>query len=386
MRLLHVYSGNLWGGIERVLQNLAAFQALQRSAAAPQTPPLEQEFALCFPGSLAANLRAAGAVCHQLGAVRFRYPWSVWLARLRLLRLLRRGGFDAVLLHASWSYAALAPAVERAGLPLLWAATDVVAGKHWLDRRVMRNPPRLVLANSGFTASAWRRLLPGSLIEVWYPPSPAAKLFDPNERAVQRLRWQTQLESRVILMASRLEAWKGHGVLLEALAALPAELDWTAWIAGEAQRPAEQFYLRQLKMQAERLGVKPRLRWLGLRHDLGAVMAAADVFCQPNSAPEPFGLSGIEALSAGLPIMASAMGGPAEILADGATGVLVPPNQPAALAGALRQLLLDPERLRLLRRQGPLRARQLCDPAAQTARLYELLAPYARQRRAAASS
>ena len=65
------------------------------------------------------------------------------------------------------------------------------------------------------------------------------------------------------------------------------------------------------------------MRFLGERRDVAACMRAADIHCQPNTAPEPFGLAFVEALYAGLPVVTTALGGALEILTD-ACGVLVP--------------------------------------------------------------
>ncbi len=385
MEILHAYSGNLWGGIERTLLNLAEFQARSRELSSA-APAHQHEFALCFPGHLWSGLEAAGAVCHALGPVRFSRPWSVWSARRRLCRLLATRHYDAVLLHASWPYAALAPAVKACGLPRLWAAHDIADGRHWLDRRVIRNPPQLALANSRYTAAAWRRWLPASQIEVWYPPMMPPPALDENERGRQRRRWQTTPESLVILIAGRLEPMKGHRVLLQALAALPPELDWTAWIAGAAQRPREARYRQALEEQAHRRGIAPRLRWLGMRADLGAVMSAADVFCQPNLKPDAMAWSVIEALAHRLPVIASDLGGPAEILAGGETGLLVPPGEPPALAQALERLWRAPALRLQLGQNGARRARQLTDAATQAEQLYHYLLPFASMPKAKTAS
>ncbi len=72
------------------------------------------------------------------------------------------------------------------------------------------------------------------------------------------------------------------------------------------------------------------------------LLAAADIHCQPNTGPEPFGITFIEALYAGLPVVTTSIGGALEIV-DGSCGMLVEPNDPAALAGALRRLIEDRE-------------------------------------------
>ncbi|HEY5219965.1 MAG TPA: glycosyltransferase, partial [Gemmatimonadaceae bacterium] len=115
------------------------------------------------------------------------------------------------------------------------------------------------------------------------------------------------------------------------------------------------------------------VRFLGERDDVSRVLSAADIFCQPNAQPEPFGVAIIEALYAGLPVVATDMGGPTEILHGESCGVLVPPKQPDALADALRELIEHPEQRRKLGAAGPTRARTLSDPGARLHQLHAVL-------------
>src|SRR6185295_14283079 len=107
MRVLHVYSGNLFGGIEAMLL------AIARQPAAD----LESEFALCFEGRLSRELTAAGARVHQLAEVRVSRPQTVRRARRALAALLSSGRFDRVICHASWSHAIFGGLVRRTGTP-----------------------------------------------------------------------------------------------------------------------------------------------------------------------------------------------------------------------------------------------------------------------------
>ena len=169
---------------------------------------------------------------------------------------------------------------------------------------------------------------------------------------------------------------------MEALAGLSKTPDWVCWIAGGPQRPHEEEYLAELRRAAARTGIADRVRFLGQRSDVPELLAAADVHCQPNTEPEPFGIAFVEALYAGVPVVATALGGALEIV-DGHCGVLVPPHDSAALQAALRRLIADPaERARLgcrpWARQEPVR------PAAALDRLHQLLRPLAVKRRATA--
>ncbi len=177
-------------------------------------------------------------------------------------------------------------------------------------------------------------------------------------------------ETPVVLIASRFEPWKGHRLLVDAVAQVREP--WQLWIAGGAQRPAEQALERQLRAHVAASGVAPRVRFLGERRDVGALMRAADIHCQPNTGPEPFGLTFVEALYAGLPVVTTAMGGALEIVTD-ECGVLVPPGSTAALTAALGRLIVDRQARLQLGAAGPNRARALCDPARQLGALAALL-------------
>jgi glycosyltransferase involved in cell wall biosynthesis len=110
------------------------------------------------------------------------------------------------------------------------------------------------------------------------------------------------------------------------------------------------------------------VRLLGERTDLARLMAAADLFCQPNLRPEPFGMVFVEAMHARLPVVGSNSGGTPEVI-DASCGVLVPPDDPAALAASLRELIGEPGLRARLGAAGPARAALLSDPAGQARRL-----------------
>jgi glycosyltransferase involved in cell wall biosynthesis len=166
-----------------------------------------------------------------------------------------------------------------------------------------------------------------------------------------------------------MEPWKGHELLLDALAELGDTPGWVCWIAGGAQRPHEHQYLEGLRRKTDRLGLADRVRFLGQRPDVPRLMAAADLHCQPNTGPEPFGIAFVEALYAGLPVVTTALGGALEIVTE-RCGVLVPPADGKSLAAALARLIREEELRKRLGDAGPEQARNLCDPVRQLAGLH----------------
>ncbi len=139
------------------------------------------------------------------------------------------------------------------------------------------------------------------------------------------------------LALGRLHPNKGFDLLLEALA---ATREVTLWIAGDGPlRP-------RLERVANRLGISGRVRFLGWREDVPRLLAAADLLVCP-SLHEPLGNVVIEAWSAGLPVVATASDGPAGLIQDGESGILVPlPGSrgggPQALADAIERVCADP--------------------------------------------
>jgi glycosyltransferase involved in cell wall biosynthesis len=190
-------------------------------------------------------------------------------------------------------------------------------------------------------------------------------------RAV-RAELDTALDSVVIVQVSRMEALKGQLRLIEALSRLRDLPSWTCWIVGGPQRSSEAHYMRELQAAAQQSGIAERVRFVGERFDVPRLLRAADLFCQPNTDPEGFGQVFVEALSAGIPVVTSAMGGGLEIL-DSTCGVLISPDDLTALTSALCRLVTDPSLRTRMGKAAPARALQLCEPSRQFARLTEVL-------------
>jgi glycosyltransferase involved in cell wall biosynthesis len=359
LRVLHVTAGNLFGGIERMLLGIVA----------AQQSDCTHEIAVCFDGRLAGELRAAGSPPHVLGDVRFRRPDTVWRARRGLHHLLAAGRHDALIGHAPWSCALAAPAARRAGRPLILWAHDAPQPGAWPERKVAGVPPDLLICNSRHTADAVARWMPGVPRGIVHPPVLPAPAVPADERRRQRAELGASDGTTVILLASRLEEWKGHRVLLEAAGRLRGDV--AVWIAGGPQRPAESAYFGELSHLADRCPTT-RVRFLGERGDVPRLMAAADIYCQPNTAPEPFGIAFVEALAAGVPVVTTAMGGAVEIV-DERCGILVREPSPVLVAEALQRLIDTPSLRAALAAAAPAQARRIADPQARLLEVRDLV-------------
>jgi glycosyltransferase involved in cell wall biosynthesis len=372
LRVLHAHAGNLYGGVESIL--------LARHADA--APDVEHRFALCFDGRLAAELRAAGASVQLLGPTRISRPWTVVRARQRLRDLLSRSETGAVVCHSAWSQAIFGPVNQAARVPSVRWLHGVAPGPLWLERWARRTLPDLVICNSRFTADTAPAdgAPPAERVVVY--PMVERRVSSSEDRNAVRASLGVAATATVIVQASRMEPWKGHTVLLDALAELKHPSGWACWIVGGAQRRSEIAYQEALRRRAADLGLGTRVRFLGERDDVAGLLRAADVFCQPNLGPEGFGITFIEAMYERLPVVGSRLGATPEIV-NGSCGVLVEPGSVRSLVQALADLLDHPERRAALGANGERRARELCDPRAQVGQLAGLLRAAARGRSAA---
>ncbi len=305
-------------------------------------------------GALHRRLLAAGAnvalprvqpdlraIRRDRGLLRAAPALAGILGLLRDIRA-RASRHDLVYCNSQKSFVLGALAARQHGTPLLWHLHDILDRSHFgraqirlvvtlANRRAARviAPSRAVA--DAFIAAGGRAALVSVVANGVSAPD---EMADAKARAA--IRRGLELPAGFLFgVFSRLAPWKGQHVALEALARLP---DAGCVIAGDALF-GETDYLRALHAQAERLGIAGRVRFLGHRDDVAALMQAVDVVVHPSVDPEPFGLTLVEAMLAGTPVIASRAGAAAEILDDGRVGALVPPGDAAALAQALSVVL-----------------------------------------------
>jgi glycosyltransferase involved in cell wall biosynthesis len=210
--------------------------------------------------------------------------------------------------------------------------TDKTAAKLLLQRAAYGTAHRVV-ANSRAAADRLQREgVPRSRLAV-VPNGIDAGDFA-SHRAPRPLR-------RALTVAN-LRVEKGHDVLIDAIAMHGRGLaDIEFQLVGDG--PCREGLERRVRDH----GISHRVRFLGERHDIPQLLADADLFILP-SRTEAFPNSVMEAMAAGLPVVASGVGGVLELVEHGRSGVLVPPDEPRALADAIAALASDPRRAHAL--------------------------------------
>ena len=151
---------------------------------------------------------------------------------------------------------------------------------------------------------------------------------------------------------------KGQAILLDAFARV-ARSHPEALLVMVGDGPLRD----ELEAHARTLGIESRVRWLGMRRDTSDIYATMDLFVL-SSLSEGFGLVVLEAMLAGVPVVATAVGGVPDLLDSGRCGMIVPPGEANALAEAIERMICDPDTGRLMAESGKTRVSALFDPAA----------------------
>lgn len=349
------------GGMEQVVVTLA--RALDRERFAPEILCLKEA------GPLAEVARDHAIPVHGIGYV----PGSPdYLAFTKVARVLRERRVSVVHSHNTCAFIFGTLGARLAGVPTI-VHTDharafpdrfrYVATEHLLSHLVYR-----VVGVSAPTTEALHR-------HEWIPRRKLVTV--PN--GIDRSRYTAQVDrtqarralgiapdAPVIGLGARLTEQKGLEYLLRALPPVIARhAGAVLLVAGDGpQRPA-------LEALAADLGVAPSVRFLGMRDDIAALLRACDVYALP-SVWEGLPMAVLEAMAAGLPVVASDVGGVGTAVQHQVTGLLVPPRDPARLADALLAVLGDRVLRRRLGEEGR-RVFQRRFTAEAMARAYEAL-------------
>ena len=303
---------------------------------------------LCCPPGSKQEARARELGIETVG-VSMRNDLALGAAG-KLKRAFLERGADLVHLHTGRANWLGGLGAWRAGLPALTTRRmDHPVKRHLVNRLVYG---RFVRHAVGIAPAVTEHLRQAGVPEeklstIWSAVDPEA--LRPREgRAAMRRALGVDEETILVLSSAHLSRRKGLDVALEALARVDHTPRWRLLVAGDGPE------LPTLQSQATALGLEHRVRFLGRRDDVPDLLAAADVFLLPSRS-EGLGIAALEAMAAGRPVVASEVGGLAQAVVSERTGLLVPPEDPAALAAALDRLLRDAELRASLGAEGPRR-------------------------------
>jgi len=306
------------------------------------------------PGPLADRLRAESLAWHSLVARNDLDLWSAW----KLGRLLRRERPDIVHLHSGRAHAVGTWAARAAGRPPVVVSRRVdfdVSTPASRSLKYGRGVDRFLCISEGVRAVLVRAGVPAERLRVVPSGIDVERWAQLPEAGPWRRRLGVADGAPLVGTIAALAPHKDLFNLLaaaERLAAVRPDARWVVFGEGELRA--------RLEADRRARGLEQRVAFPGFTEDVGAALAALDVFVL-SSYLEGLGTSVLDAQAAGVPVVATRVGGVPEMIVDGESGWLVPPRDPEALAAAVADALARPEE-----------ARRRAERARQTVRRFSL--------------
>ena len=341
LRILHTEASLGWGGQEiRVLTEARGVARLGHAVL------------LAAPGESRIHHEAA-----RYGVRSEALP--IGRKRARGVRALRRlistGGFDVVNTHSSTD--AWLAALACVGLP---NAPAIVRTRHisaplarnWATRWLYaRASARIVTTGEKLREQVLREAGMDAARVSSIPTGIDLTRFHPADRDAARAQLSLSPSASIVGIVATLRSWKGHRYLLQALAAM-ARKDVLLLIVGDGPQRAA------IAALVTELGLEARVTFAGNQEDVSPWMQAMDVFCLPSYANEGVPQALMQAMACGLAVVSTPVGSIEEIVDDGVTGVLVPPEDATQLRLAVEGLLGDRPRRDALGARAAARARE----------------------------
>jgi glycosyltransferase involved in cell wall biosynthesis len=331
---------------------------------------------VCADGPLLADIRAEGFRLETPKLARSLSPLAQYRAFRALLALFRAEKPDLVHAHMPISGFLARMAARAAGVPHIaytchgflfnqpapWPRRAASLAMELIAGRVTHI---FTTVSTEEAADARRLRIARNPVAIGNGRDPALFRPDPAARAKIRAELGIPDTGIVVTALSRLVRHKGYPELLAAMRDVPA----TLLVVGD-RLPSD--HGEDMEPYFANAGLGARLKRLGYRTDVPAILAASDIFVLPSHF-EGLPMSIIEAMFSGLPVVATDIRGPREQVVQGETGLLVPPATVAPLAEALRRLAADPAARARMGQAGRGRAMALYDEATVVARTLDVL-------------
>lgn len=342
------------------------------------------------PGPLKADFEKAGCRIYYIPAMRkltsrkgpvylLQFLLGYLPAVAQIAKMINREKIDLVHTNTVHNFYGFL-AARITGRPHVWHVREIVVQSGWARRLEQFLVPRfsnrfIVMSDAIFEMF---RLKDGTF------PQNGVKLYDGLDLQCfnpsvsgQRVRRELGVESGISLVGTvcRLDPWKGIGLFLEAAGEVLKQMPEVRFLVCGGEIRGHEGYESKLKQKAKDLGILDKVFFTGWKYsgaDIPEVYAALKISVQCPVYPEPYGLAALEAMASGVPVIAPAEGGPAELCVPDETAFLFPPRDAQKLAQAILRLLQDPQKAKAMGNAGRKRAETFFDMRQCTAQLEKI--------------
>jgi len=306
-----------------------------------------------------------------------------WPMAQRVAHLIRGKAIDLV--HHNNSLRgnrATVMAARLDGVPQVCHVRLLLPQLSLVERYLARSVNAFIYISKAVERSCRNQGIPADRGQVVYNPINVEVFGQPDGVGELRAEFGLAAQDQLISNIGRLDWWKGHEYFLQAMAeVIQSQPKTKALIVGEPDSSRlSQAYYQRLQQLVTDLQLSNHVIFTGFRTDIPRIMATSDIVVHSSSEPEPFGRAIVEAMAAGRPVVATAAGGPLDIIEDQVTGLLVPPQNAALMAKAIQQLLQNHEQATMIGQRAQQVAKErfsVKQHVTAVQRIYQkILAPY----------
>lgn len=291
---------------------------------------LETVFVLCYEGYLSSELKKRGAAVEIVAAPQLSKPWTLLPVFLQLRKILKKYNSQVIISHEIWNHVVAWPVEKLFSIKsVVWIHSSSFRFKDPLYKYLQVWRPDIVICTS--------RHVRNDVLKLW-PKLQADFLYHPYAQPQLGLKKANQNKKVTFIYVGRMVAYKGLADSIEAFGII-RDLDFRFVVVGDSQTELEKDYKEKAMRRVEELGISDKVEFVGFVENVFDYLVSADVFVHPNKLPEPLGLVFMEALFAGIPVVATDIGGAKEILEmqPKKMGDLVPPSDVNALSLVLKK-------------------------------------------------
>lgn len=293
-------------------------------------------------GTMVSQVKTLGIGTHIIESGQLRQVGKWWSTIQNIRQIIKQQSIEAIVGWMWKGHLYTGIAAQLSKIPEVWYQLENPQELTFLKRLANRVPTQAVITLSKSGQVAQSQLTPQYPVKLVYPGADLDRFKPEKLESIQETRQKLGLPTNIPIIGiiGRLQRWKGMHVLVEAMPKILEKHPSIKCLIVGGEHHFEPEYQDYVKQRINALHVNDNIDMVGLQRNIPEWMQAMDIVIHASD-HEPFGIVVIEAMSMGKPIVASASGGPTEIITPGVDGLLAPYGDASKLASSVIQYLDD---------------------------------------------